>query len=166
MEWSKVAELAPAQLVRLLDLDHDIEWSEEDPAAILRQQLAASLLPDLLVVPGADSAGLDGLVRDRPPGETFLQHLTSPQPSLELLTAIKSFAHYIRNSPSNPLHGDAATILYFAAIASAMVHCRTRVTSLINRQLREGFQWALDQPGARELQSLLSTALRIVSRTR
>ena len=153
----------PVQLARLLDLDRDIEWSEEDPAAILRQQLAAPLLPDLLVVPGADSAGLDSLVRDRPPAETFLQHLTSAHPSLELLAAIKSFAHYVRNSPSNPLHGDAATILYFAAIASAMVHRKTRMTSLTNRQLREGFQWALDQRGAREMQSLLRTALRTVS---
>jgi hypothetical protein len=163
MEWSQVAELAPAKLVQLLDVERDIEWSEQYPAEILRHQLAAPLLPDLLAVPGADAAELRSLVRARRPGETFLDHLTSGQPSLELLIAIKSLAQYIKNNTSNPMHGDPATILYFSAIASAMVHCRSRITSLTNPQLREGFAWTLDQAGAQEMRPVLAVALRTVS---
>ena len=165
MPWNgpKLRNSLPAKLAQLLDIEGDIEWSEQNPSEILQHQLAAPLLPDLLVVPGADVASLQSLIRERPPGETFLQHLTSEHPNLELLTGIKAFAHHIKNSLSNPLHGDPATVLYFATIAAALMHCQARISSLAQPQLREGFQWTFDQPGAHALRSLLLQALRAVS---
>jgi hypothetical protein len=158
-----MAELAPARLARLLNIDADIEWTEPDVSLLLCRQLAAPLLPDLLIVPGADSARLESLVRNRRRGESFLQHMNAPDPELELLSAIKAFARHIKADPANPLHGDMAGIIYFGAIAAAIVNCRRRITTLPDDELRNGFQWALRQPAASDLISLITRALASIT---
>jgi hypothetical protein len=159
MEWYEIANLAPSKLATLLDVEHEIVWSEPDSTNILRRQLDASLWPDLSYVKGIAADHLQRLVRERPPGETFRQHLLSSRPCVELLFAIKAFAQQVRSDSSNPLHGNAAGILYFLAIAAGLTACNKRLTSLSKRQLEEGFDWVVAQPGAPELKELAVAAI-------
>src|SRR5271154_1131399 len=134
--------LSPAQLAQLLDLNSAPEWpAREDAAAILRHQLAAPLLPDLLATPGAEPARLQALIQNRLGAESFLRQLTTINPSLELLEAIKRFARFANETPSHPLRGNAAMILYYAAIAAALLRCNARITQLSDDKLRESFTW-------------------------
>jgi hypothetical protein len=155
--WS---QLDPARLARLLEMntvpDPPASWGNS--AAILRHQLAAPLLPDLLIVPGAQEHRLRQLINARPGVQSFADQLTHLYPSQELLEAIKNFARQVRDDPANPLHGAPANALYFAAIAAALLRCDIRISKLSNTELREGFTWASQQPGAHDLVPVLRDA--------
>jgi hypothetical protein len=146
------------KLARMLAVDDFANWTGDDAAAILRHQLAAPLLPDLLLVPGAEESRLRTLVQEHPNAATFLGQLTSSQPSIDLLQAIKFFARHVHDDPANPLHGPPADILYFAAIAAAFLHVNQRITTLSDAELRIGIDWSLRQPGAEPLRPMLEYA--------
>jgi hypothetical protein len=152
--------LPPEKLVHLLTATPASEWpaSPADLAAILRHQLAAPLLPDLVSVPGAEAARLEALLHDRPFTQHFLAQLTAIAPSLELLEAIKNFARHANDTPDHPLRGTPATILYYAAIAAAFFRCNARISQLSEAALREAFGWAAEQPAAGALRSLFVLA--------
>jgi hypothetical protein len=154
--------LPPAKLARLLDVEgggaEAAAWTAADAAAALRQQLQAPLLPDLLAAPGAERERLEALVRSRPETATFAAQLTGREPTTELLESIKRWARHMREQPSSPLRGGPATVLYYAAIAAALVRTGRRITTLTDGQLRAGFEWALVQEGAEGLQGLLREA--------
>ncbi len=158
MDHTTLDHLGHAQLAKLLDADRLPEWSEADKAEILGHQLAAPLLPDLAMIPGAETVRLQALVRDRPGAESFLRQLTFITPSLELLIAIKGFARHFRDVRESPLHGMPATILYYAAIAAALARCKARITRLHDADLRTGFTWAKQQPAAEPLITIFTAA--------
>ncbi len=158
MEWSEIASLAPSKLAQLLDVDREVVWSEPDITNILLRQLNAPLWPDLALVKGIAQDHLERLVRQRPGGETFQQHLLSPKPCIEVLYAIKAFAQQIKGDFSNPLHGDAAGVLYFGAIASGLVAFDRCITSLNDDAVLQGFEWAICQTAAEELRPLFRDA--------
>ena len=154
--------LDPSKLARLLDLSafdggsKVAAWYEE-PATILKAQLAAPLLADLLTVPGAEETRLRSLVGD--PNVTFADLLLADSPNLELLEAIKHFARHVGDLTDSPLHGIPANVLYFAAIAAALVHTDARITTLTPAQLHAGFALALTQPLPAPLASLFQQAI-------
>lgn len=152
-------ELPPNELAKMLLPDQLADWPESDGAAVLRHQLAAPLLPDLAIVPGAQLSRLEALMHHRPGTESFARQLAFITPSLELLDAIKQFAHHFRDDQASPLHGGPATVLYYAAIAAAVIRCNGTVTQLTNAQLGEGFAWAQEQPGAEELRHIFIAAI-------
>lgn len=135
---------SPAQLSQLLDVETAPQWPQSDAAAALCHQLAAPLLPDVQSAPGAESWRLEALVAGRVGAESFQRQLTAIYPSRELLEAIKRFARFANDSVSHPLRGEGAMVLYYAAIAAAMMRCNARITQLSDDQLREGFGWASD----------------------
>jgi hypothetical protein len=159
MNPTDISRLSPSQLAQLLDVDSPSPWPTGDAAAILRHQLSAPLLPDLTSIPGAETARLKALIQNRPGAESFARQLTSINPSLELLQAIKRFARSINETPGHPLHGNPAMVLYYAAIAAGILRCKSLITQLPRASLREGFAWAADQPGAEELRSIFTGAL-------
>lgn len=156
--------LSPEKLARLLDVEGTAEdavaWSRADAAAALRQQLAAPLLPDLLAIPGIERERLEALVRSRPHTGSFAAQLTGRESTTELLEAVKRWARMMREQRSSPLQGGPATVLYYAAIASALCRARQRITRLSTPELRAGFDWALVQQGAEALQPLFREALQ------
>jgi hypothetical protein len=157
--WSRVENLDASKLARLLDIDGPAsKWTDEDSAAILRHQLAAPLLPDLLMVPGAEEPRLRSLLTGRPGTNSFLEQLTTPHPSLELLQAIKNFARHVHDCPENPLQGGPSDVLYFASIAAAFARCATRITRLENAALHAGFEWVLSQIGVEPLRTSIENA--------
>ena len=153
--------LSPERLSRLLDTPAHA-WSADDRAAALRHQLAAPLLPDLIAAPGAPRRIETLATRPNAP-HNFAELFTSPSPAPELLAAAKQWARHVRSDPASPLCEGPATVLYFAAIAAALVHHREKITSLSVAELRDGFAWSQDQPGADKLSALLHAALGCVA---
>ncbi len=152
--------LTPARLAQLLDLDAPASWSQADALAALRHQLAAPLLPDLALAPGAE---LDRLCPRAFAHPTFLDALTAPAPNLELLHAIKHWARHLRTDPASPLAGTPATVLYYAAIAAARLRLGQSITTLSDAQLRAGLLWAAAIPGTQPLAELFAAALRVLA---
>ena len=153
------------RLAQFFDLSEEVVWSERDGADALRHQLAAPLLPDLLVTRAVDTRELEAFLSKFKGPACFGLHLNSRTPSLTLLTAMKHFAKQVGENPSNPLSGSAGTVLYYASIAAALVRCNARISSLDNDHLRKGFEWARGQPGAESLTELFEIALTILSLT-
>jgi hypothetical protein len=153
-----VDRLSPSQLSDLLAMgDHSL-WNQNDGAAALRHQLASPLLPDVDISDCANvgrTAALTNL--------TFEEHLLASNPSVDALKGIKQFARLVRDDLTNPLHGAPATVLYYAAIAAALIQGAERITTLANQDLHNGFRWAIDQPGAESLFDLFQRALRLLS---
>ena len=164
---SAVGEMSPpAKLAKLLDValmgDSKDPWHHKDAAAILRHQLAAPLLPDLLIVPGAEADRLRESVKIGPDTGSFGEQLASPRPSLELLEAIKHFARHVRDDVSSPCEATRrmCSILPRLPRAGALQHAW--VTTLSDPDLREGFAWAARQPGAESLQHVLQEAATLI----
>jgi hypothetical protein len=159
MDMSELGKIAPSKLAQLLDVEEQFPWSGEDAGRMLRYQFDAKLLPELYDVRGVDPVQLRQWISKRPAGETFLQHLLSVEPSLEILSTIKSWSRQIRDNRNNPVHGDPASVIYFAAIAAALVRFRTRITSLNDEQLAQGVEWAGTYCTTKELQTLFNSAM-------
>jgi hypothetical protein len=153
--------LSPGKLARLLDMDQ-VRWTREDASAALRQQLGSPLLPDLLMVPGAQRERLERLVAAGVPGESFATQLMGDAPALELLEAIKRWARQMREEPSSPLNGVPATVIYYAAIAAALARLGVRISKLTDEQLRGGFEWSRIQQGGEALRGTFNQALACV----
>ena len=134
----------------------------------LEHQLAAPLHADLTSVPeiAPKLKRLEKLTRTHqsPQAETFLAHLTRDKPDLELLEGIKLFAKNVRDQKANPLCGNPATVLYYAAIAAAFIRYHKRISSLSHAEIREGCRWAMMQPGAEALVETFRAAVAALSR--
>ena len=149
-------------LSRLLNLSHQSRWSIEDGICALRHQLAAPLLPDLGATADVNTQELEYFLKSYPGPVCFGTQLTTPTPSLYLLSAIKRFSKCVSEDPDNPLFLNGGRVLYFAAIAAALVHGRQRLSSLDDAQLHNGFDWAKEQPGAETLRPLFDESLRVL----
>ncbi len=150
----------PQSLVHLMDLDllGTQHWRPEELGAILAHQLAAPLVGDLRrYAPDLDRKLAAARAR------TFGQLLFHTQPPVELLDAVKRFAKASRADPDSPLPDEIATVLYFAAIAAAMVRCGQRITHMGDEALQYGLAWVRRQawldPQSRALFDEASAAL-------
>lgn len=153
---------APETLARLLQAEDAPAWSAQNAAAVIAHQLAAPLLPDLLDFPGAEPKRTEALVRITPGLFSFAHLLAHPHPPLELLNALRLFARHHRDNTSSPIHGDPATVLYFAAIAAALATSGKRISQLDDEALRQAFRWCRDYPAAPALQPLFTAAKALV----
>ncbi|MFQ5503012.1 MAG: hypothetical protein ACE5EQ_12055 [Phycisphaerae bacterium] len=137
---------------------NDKLWQPDELAAILRHQLAASIEYDLSrmnaraalkLKTNAESKGL--LLK------SFADLFAHPHPPLELLEMTKEFAKANRNDPDRGVPVEISTMLYYACIAAALVHCRKRITGLDDATLSKGFQWGRGQPWVDETTAGLFT---------
>lgn len=128
----------PQSLMQLMDLDllGTAHWRPEELGAILAHQLGAPLAGDL----GCYVADLDRTLAAAGI-RTFGQLLFHPQPPVELLEAVKCFAKASRADPDSPLPDEVATVLYFAAIAAALLRRGQRITQMGDEALRYGLAW-------------------------
>jgi len=151
--------LKPIQLAELLDPGTFAVWNGEDAAMMLRHQLEVPLIPDIYSAPGVEHSFGTTLDLGHWGRQTFAAVLTCQDSPRELLQAIKEFAQHSQNLPESPLRGAAATILYYAAIAACVVHHKIKISGLNPEQLRQGYRWALSQPGIEPLRQIFETAL-------
>ncbi len=134
----------PQSLMHLMDLDllGTQHWKPEELGSILAHQLAAPLAGDLRRY----VADLDHKLASAPArARTFGQLLFHAQPPVELLEGVKRFAKAARADPESPLPDEIATVLYFAAIVSAMLRCGQRITRMDDEALRYSLDWARKQ---------------------
>ena len=146
-----------------MDLDEGLQglWRPEELASIWRQQLLAAMQFDLsTAIPNATEISHKTESTQPDSLKTFGDLLHCPDPSLELLILVKNFGKIRRLEAEGRrkrqtvtqdaegqsewiLPEEIATVLYFASIAAALIKCRERITSLDDRKLREGLEWAL-----------------------
>jgi len=161
METASLNYLSEQGIVRLLNEDVGSTWNETDAAAALRHQLKAPLLPDLLVIRGFDAQRLEECLRNYSGPLHFGSHLNARSPSLDVLVAITHFAQQVKSEISNPLSGDAASVLYYAAAAAALRSGRY-IALKSDAEMAAGLAWARRQAGAETLQTLFGEALDLL----
>jgi hypothetical protein len=143
----------PSRLAALLGqaADDSPRWLADDLADILAHQLRAPLLFDLQRIRPTTTthdprAEPDPLGRpDGPEIHSLGKLFGHPSPPLALLRLTKDFAKTSDAQPGSALPPEIASMLYFAAIAAALVRLGERITALDDRALGDGVRWALAQ---------------------
>jgi len=119
---------ADAQLSRL--------WQEQVEAPIRFESkfLTAAMTSKLV----------DLAARGAPIPDRFSVLFTQADPPIEMLEYAKRLAKGVRHRPDSPAE-KAATVLYYCAIAAALVRCGRRITELDDKALAFGINWVLEQ---------------------
>jgi hypothetical protein len=142
---SRLQDGHPQNLARLFTIgDGDFPeqvWEARDLGAMLRHQLGVNLRSDL----PAAAAAAQLAEAAQSSIQTFGSLLNHAHPPIELLKLVKDFAKSGRVTQDGPLQAEVATVLYFAAIAVALVRHGARISGLDASALGEGFAWALGQ---------------------
>jgi len=139
---------------------HPQLWRSEELAALFRHQLAAPIDVDLgSLAPGRASQLAAISHQQSLTLRSFGDLFRHPQPPLDLLNFTKDFAKANRDHPNSPLPNEIASVLYFLAIAAALVRRDTRISRLSDEKLRAGFDWSLQKDWvSEEAKQLLSAA--------
>ncbi len=152
------ARLSPGALGDLMDLR---AIPPRDLGAVLGQVLAAPVLFDA----GDLTPALVSRLRALADGhglllKSFGDLFAHPAPGVELLEITKQFAKDNRSNPDSPLPAEVSTVLYYAALAAALVRHGERITRHGDEALRQGFGWVLAQPWVgEEVRALARAAL-------
>lgn len=119
-------------------------WEPGELAAVLRHQLAAPLD---FTPPGAEEAGDRAKPRTAdmvpvPTGlpQTFGALLFSPDPPIDLLIQLKTFAKPFVTSAKGALPREIAAVLYYGSIILARTRCGRRISELDDASLRYGLE--------------------------
>lgn len=122
-------------------------WRDEDLAAVFRHQMSAAVTVEIAGVEPAGAAKFAMLCASRELLlKSFSDLLTHPNPPLELLQMTKRFAKAMCNHPDAPLPAPVAYVLYYAAIAAAMVRCGQKISVLNDADVIGGLQWSMSRP--------------------
>jgi hypothetical protein len=138
-----------ALAIRLL-ADDDVStsaWAEHELASVFAHQLSIrlnDLFADMPTVPAMNF--LDNARQLTPPITTLGELLVHQHPPVDLLRAVKELARSSTSGRTTVVSSDVASVIYFAAIASALVHCGKRITRSDNKTLLEGFRVARGRP--------------------
>jgi hypothetical protein len=157
----------PQTLARMLNVGHDTTgaWEERELSAILRHQLDSPVQFDLGQVEDAASTLATLSAERRLTVATFRELLTAEKPPLELLELTKRFAK-LGASKEAALPREVASVLYFAAIAAALLGWNRRITELDHAAIATGLQWMRDQAWVEPtLRSLAGWALQALGRS-
>lgn len=156
------------RLAEALGIDNAFEhsWSEEDLGEIFRSQLRAPVVVDLSAFDPALRKRLALLAKER--GlllRSYEDLLAHPCPPVELLELTKRFAKANRGHPESDLPDEVATVLYFASIAAALVHCGKRISALPDQSLEQGFTWSAGRSWiTHSVEQLLAQAKQLLDR--
>jgi hypothetical protein len=126
----------PHAISRLMELNAEPQqlWKAEELGEILAHQLS---MPATV-----ESFGNTGQPLGQS-GPTLRQLLTDSNPPLELLRTIHRAAKADCSSDSALLPRDVALVIYYACIASALVHLNQRISDLDDAKLKQAFVWSL-----------------------
>ena len=162
-----VNQARPQTLVTLLSLGAPDQspWGADELEVVLRARLAAPLLDDAApAVIGTRRPELESAMASAaPPVETLADLMHHAAPPMPLIQFLKDAARAARQDPDAATPVDVSVLLYFAAIAVALLRHGTRITSLPDAALREGLAWAGRRPWAdRRTRSMFEEAVRAV----
>jgi hypothetical protein len=134
------------KLAHLWDLHSD---REEGPEEYDQDLLKLELLNDMLArkmpldraVAQALSRVLAQLCKDIRPftGDSFGHLLIDPETDFSIIKQIKEYYKGLSDHIQSEIEHDVIAVLYYAAIASALVYHRERITSFSNEHLRKAF---------------------------
>jgi hypothetical protein len=83
---------------------------------------------------------------EKVPLNSFSDLFRHPKPPVALLKLTKEFAKSSDRRSASPLPPEIATVLYYAAIVTALLRHGSPISRLSLRALKEGVTWALEQP--------------------
>jgi hypothetical protein len=146
MQYRDLESYSSTRLARLISMDDPnlFALSQDDLAALLQHQLDSPMAAELMSVPGSPEAAhqMQELLAGRP-GETFASLLLRDDPPLKMLDLVKAFAKSAQSAGDAAVPREVAIILYYAAIAAALVRLNERMTQLSDEDLAAGLEWAL-----------------------
>jgi hypothetical protein len=143
-QYQREAKLLSA-LIHVENTDR-LFWTDAELADVFRHQMTAPLKFDLKFLAGVDEQNVAAMAEQAiPPAVTFADLLGHAAPPLELLRLVKEFAKVAALNPSHAIPKPVATMLYYAAIAAALVRLGQRLTDLKDDDLRAGLQWGAQQ---------------------
>lgn len=135
-----------SRLAGLMDPAAAPVWRPSELGAVFRHQMSAPVDFDLAGFSPELAQRIRLLARSQ--GlliRSFHDLIQHPSPPLDLLVAVKDFAKRAVAGRDEVLPRGVARMLYYLAIASALVKCGQRITTLKRGDLTKGFDWALDQ---------------------
>ena len=138
---------APQVLATLMNTEGDPrhgDWQPEELGEILQHQLDAPLLFDLGSVDGGSREPADG-DNDAAEVRSFGALFNHPNPPLGLLRLTKDFAKMSDRRVANPLPAEVATVLYYAAIAAAVLRHEQWISRIGQQKFNDGVAWVLRQ---------------------
>lgn len=143
-----IDETGPQDLAAMLEVrdERDSLWDPEELGHLLRHQLSQPLDAFLKNIDGIPSPTLaPQLSTEDAPLVTLSDLFRHPKPPLELLQAVKRVARSSVKVEVTAVPVDISSVLYFAAIAAALVHHGTRITKSGDDVLRYGLQVMLER---------------------
>lgn len=159
-----VGDAGPPTWADLIDIDgldrDDPAWRDEDLAAMLRHQLAATLRSALDVLDDASATRtLDGAPAD----ETFERLLSRPDPPAALLDVVRRFGKTAMADSRSLVPHEVGAVLYYASIATARRRCGHRISGLSDEALTQGVETVLEWDWVRGLtRDLLESELAVL----
>jgi hypothetical protein len=155
------------QLADLLRVGLESEPSATDRdrivACVLEAKLASELPLDVSVadsLPAVLGRPCDGLGGYR--GRSTVEVLLDPQVDVSALTVLKDYAKELVRRSRSEVTTSVATVLYYAAIASAIVFHDSKITQHGYRQLERSFAELAREPWlTADLQALIAGARQI-----
>jgi hypothetical protein len=144
--------LRPEKLARLLNIGSDTDGTnnavnpEERKAELLQDWLAATLPLDAVLLESLPVI-LQRLCRQLQPnvGKQFRKVLKDPQTDILVIKKIKDYSKKLVVSAKSEAEHDAATVIYFAAIASALLFHNTKITKFSHKTLDESFSKLINE---------------------
>jgi hypothetical protein len=161
--------LSPEKLARLLNIGSDINETEnkvdqeEKKAELLHDWLAATLPLDAVFLETLPTI-LQRLYQQLQPhvGETFGNLLKEPKTDILVIRKIKDYSKKLVTSAKSEAEHDAATTIYFAAIASALLFHDRKITTFSYKSLDESFSELINEKWiAKDIAGLFSKACRV-----
>ena len=161
--------LGPEKLARLLNIGSDISETENDvdekekKSELLYDWLAATLPLDAIFIETLPTI-LQRLYRQLQlhADESFGNLLKEPKTDILVIKKIKDYSKKLVSSSKSEAEHDAATAIYFAAIASALVFHDRKITTFSYKSLCESFSKLIDEKWiAEDIAELFSRACRV-----
>ncbi len=161
--------LSPEQLARLLAIGLPGSEAQDDtaapptPAEVLRDMLESKLTLDP-AIPESLPAVLNRPCEEMLPaaGRTISDLLLDSKTDLSVIKAVKDYAKELARRGGTDAQEAAATTIYYAAIASALVFHGHKITRHSYEKLQEAYAELEQKPwGSSELKDLFRKALAI-----
>ena len=144
MQQQEIERGEPSRLSRLFVTAQQPSWGAGELADILRHQLGVALIAELEGYQAQHSIAElsnsnEGKLRTY--GDLFVH----PNPPLELLRLTKEFVKNSDKQTAGGIPPEVATVLYYGAIAIALLRHGQRITELTSDAIRKGIEWVLRQ---------------------
>ena len=165
--WSSDFDQQPPQRVAgLMDVGSARvpDWTDAELEAVLRHQLNTPIETELVALGAAAAARFKAMYVASSDQTTSMSSIfASPDPPLPVLEMIKEFAKSLLEHPDSALPREVAGLLYWSAIAAALVCKNTRITRLKDDKLLAGLSWALERPWIEpRLRQILQRAMDVL----